>query len=56
MVYGFFVFTAGPGNGWQQPRPVHYVKLPTVVVVGQRQAAPQAIVASAAVNNVNLTR
>ncbi|MBC5763888.1 hypothetical protein [Ramlibacter albus] len=55
-VYAFVVFTAGPGNGYQEPRPVNYVKLPTVVVIGYRQAAPQAIVASAAVNNVNLTR
>lgn len=54
--YAFFVVTAGPGNGHQAPRPVDYVQLPTVVVVAHRQAAPQAVVASAALSNVNLTR
>ena len=56
-LYAFVLVTAGPGNGWQPPREMQYVQLPTVVVVGQREAAPQAVVASAAgLNKVNLTR
>jgi hypothetical protein len=56
-LYAFVLVTAGPGNGWQPPREVQYVKLPTVVVVGQREAAPQAVVASAAaLNKVNMVR
>lgn len=56
-LYAFVLVTAGPGNGWQPPREVQYVKLPTVVVVGRREAAPQAVVASAAAfNKVNMVR
>ena len=56
-LYAFVLATAGPGNGWQPPRDAQYVKLPTVVIVGQREAAPQAVVASAAaVSKVHLVR
>lgn len=56
-VYSYALATAGPGNGVQPPRERLYVTLPPVLVVGQREAAPQAVVASAAVvKKVTLTR
>jgi hypothetical protein len=55
--YAFMLATAGPGNGWQPPREANFVRLPTIVVIAQREAAPQAVVASAAaINKVNLVR
>jgi hypothetical protein len=56
-LYAFIVVTAGPGNGWEPRREPVHVTLPTVVIVGQREAPAQAVVASAAVlNKVNMVR
>jgi hypothetical protein len=49
VVIGTFLaagLTAGPGNGYQPPREAVHVTLPTVVIVGHREAPQQLAAAS----------
>ncbi|MBC5764346.1 hypothetical protein [Ramlibacter albus] len=55
--YAAIIATAGPGNGYQAPRQVEVVALPTIVVTAQRAAQPAAVAVNAAtVKTVNLSQ
>jgi hypothetical protein len=46
--FSWAMLTAGPGNGYQVPKEPIHVTLPTVVIVGRREAPLPEVVASAA--------